>query len=341
MIKMRKSAEELFNLLDVNRDGELSRTDLHQAAQRLGWHWYHAPLYAVLDLLTIRAPLSGSTFISYMNQIFRDADGPYGRVLLHSALFTDAASRFESPISSDPALERETHGICSGGGDIPALLECHVGNEIAGKYRKVLQDLDEPPVQIPFANAGLLIIDPQCSFTSGVWMQSLGANADLEVGPIRLAFDNCARLLYKLRGRVETMFTRCPFPPGNYQWDERLHPVIKDSQLYFIKPGNSVMWPPTNGFREWVRGLLTHGKKILVMGGCTLNSCVRVSSSDVMEFFRGYGLGVVVDLSISGARIGNFIPSSQYGGLSSVDSAIRHMKEAGVQVVRYVNWRSS
>jgi hypothetical protein len=83
------SIEELFNLLDVNRDKELSRAELHQAAQRLGWNWYHAPLYAVLDLLTIPAPLSKSTFISYMNQIFRDPDDPYGRVLLHSGLYTN------------------------------------------------------------------------------------------------------------------------------------------------------------------------------------------------------------------------------------------------------------
>jgi hypothetical protein len=83
------SIEELFSLLDVNRDKELSRTELHQGAQRLGWHWYHAPLYAVLDLLTICSPLSKNTFISYMNQILRDPDGPYGRILLHSELFTN------------------------------------------------------------------------------------------------------------------------------------------------------------------------------------------------------------------------------------------------------------
>jgi hypothetical protein len=330
--------EELFNLLDVNRDGELSRTGLHQAAQRLGWHWHHASLYAVLDLLTIRAPLSRSTFISYMNQISRDANGPYGRVLLHSALFSDAAPGRQSHTGSNAELENEEHRIC--GGDILTLLERLVSKEIADKYQKVLQDLDDTQTQISLDKAGLLIIDPQCSFTSGVWMQSLGSNAHLEVEPIRLAFENCAQLLYKLSGRVETMFTRCPFPPASYQWDERLRPVIKNSQLYFIKPGNSVMWPPTNGFREWVQVLLTQGKNILVMGGCTLNSCVRVSSSDAIRFFQDQGLQVTVDLSICGARTGNFKPSSQYGGLSSVDSAVRHMKNAGVQVVPQLNWRS-
>lgn len=330
--------EELFNLLDINQDGELSRTELLQAAQRLGWHWYHAPLYAVLDLLTIRAPLSRTTFISHMNQISRDDNGPYGRVLLHSELFADAAAGHRSHTCSSSAQENEEHRIDSG--DILALLERLVSKEIAGKHQKVLQDLDDTQAQISLDKAGLLIIDPQCSFTSGVWMQSLGANAHLEVEPIRLAFDNCAQLLYKLRGQVETMFTRCPFPPASYQWDERLRPVIENSQLYFIKPGNSVMWPPFNGFREWVQGLLNQGKKILVMGGCTLNSCVRVSSIDTVKFFQDWGLQVTVDLSISGARTSNFIPSSQFGGLSSVDSAVQHMRKAGVQVVPQVKWCS-
>ena len=88
-----KNKEELFNLLDLNQDGELSRAELHLAAQRLGWHWYHASLYAVLDLLTIRAPLSRSSFISYMNQISQDSYGPFGQVLLHSTYAANAAAR--------------------------------------------------------------------------------------------------------------------------------------------------------------------------------------------------------------------------------------------------------
>jgi radical SAM superfamily enzyme len=170
-------------------------------------------------------------------------------------------------------------------------------------------------------------------------MQSIGSNAESEVEPICLAFDNCARMLSILGGRVETMFTRCPFPPGSYEWDERFNKVIKESQLYFIKPGNSVMWPPVNGFREWVQRLLAHDKKTLVMGGCTLNSCVRVSSIDTLELFKSHGLRVVVDLSISGARASNFTASSQYNGLSSVESAVQQMKQAGVQVVRHVIWK--
>ena len=97
------------------------------------------------------------------------------------------------------------------------------------------------------------------------------------------------------------------------------------------------MWPPTNGFREWVAGLLADGKKVLIMGGCTLNSCVRVSSIDTMHFFQEQGLQVVVDLSISGARTSNYAPSSQYNGLSAVESAIQQMRQSGVLVIRHAN----
>ena len=309
------SIEELFNLLDINRDKELSRSDLHQAAQRLGWHWYQAPLYAVLDLLTIRSPLSKSTFMSYMNQILRDPDGPYGPVLLHSELFSNPS----------PKLMKS---FCGGG----LKSEGWKGRRVEGEKVRTLKSISS-------GRAGLLIIDPQLSFTSGVWMQSIGINAQSEVEPICRAFDNCARMLSKLGGSVETMFTRCPFPPGSYDWDERFRHVIKDSQLYFIKPGNSVMWPPVNGFREWVQHLLAHNKKTLVMGGCTLNSCVRVSAIDTVQLFRSHGLQVVVDLSICGARASNFSPSPQYSGMSSVESAVQQMKETGVQVARHIIWK--
>jgi hypothetical protein len=324
------SIEELFNLLDVNRDKELTRRELRQAAQSLGWHWHQAPLYAVLDLLTIRSPLSISTFISYMNQILRDPDGPYGRVLLNSGLYTNPPPGYTKRKVQDTK-------------QIKRLMPCAkyqalIAFPLDARGKSNFTEEPETDVSISSDKAGLLVIDPQRSFTIGVWMQSISSNADHEVEPIRLAFDNCALLLSKLGSRVETMFTRCPFPPGSYDWDERFNKVIKNSQLYFIKPGNSVMWPPVNGFREWVQRLLAHNKNTLVMGGCTLNSCVRVSSIDTMRLFKSHGLRVVVDLSICGARAGNFTPSSQYNGLSSVESAVQQMKEAGVQVVQYVTW---
>jgi hypothetical protein len=98
------------------------------------------------------------------------------------------------------------------------------------------------------------------------------------------------------------------------------------------------MWPPTNGFQKWIDSVLKRGKTKLVMGGCTLNSCVRVSSIEAYRFFSHRGLEVIVDLSISGARAGNYKKSDEYNGLSSVESAIKEMLESGVKVIRKTAW---
>jgi hypothetical protein len=72
---------------------------------------------------------------------------------------------------------------------------------------------------------------------------------------------------------------------------------------------------------------------------CTLNSCVRVSSIETVDHIKNRNLRVVVDLSICGARSGSFLPSSLYAGESAVESAIRQMTAAGVQVAGRVEWR--
>jgi hypothetical protein len=48
----------LFEKLDLDKDGFLSRYDLNQAATLFGWSWQEAPLLAVLDLLSISKPIS-------------------------------------------------------------------------------------------------------------------------------------------------------------------------------------------------------------------------------------------------------------------------------------------
>ena len=80
----------LFDTLDLNKDGELSRSELHDAAQLLGWYWQEAPVLAVFDLLTIDNPISRKTFAGYMTQIIEDPLGPYGKVLLNSPYFSSA-----------------------------------------------------------------------------------------------------------------------------------------------------------------------------------------------------------------------------------------------------------
>jgi nicotinamidase-related amidase len=335
--------DPLFEILDLNKDGELTRSELHTAAKRMGWHWYEAPIFALLDLLTIHESISQSRFNTYMQQIASDPGGPYGRVLLNSQHFSPSVVSKPNRLFSNRHSEADTSSKISGktpnedfDTDLVRVLEQNLGIDIANRYRRLLGALDT--LRISAGAAMLLIIDPQRSFTRGVWMQSIGAEAAIDVEPIRMAFINCAKLLNKTYGRMEIMFTRCPFPPGSYGWDDRLAEIIDSEQLYFIKPGNSVLFPPFNGYKEWVTRCLEHGARTLVIGGCTLNSCVRVSSIETQTRFKDRNLQVVVDLSLCGARTRNFIPSPTFEELSAVESAVRQMTAAGVKVVRHVEW---
>ena len=69
-----------------------------------------------------------------------------------------------------------------------------------------------------------------------------------------------------------------------------------------------------------------------------MNSCVRKSAIDAQRYFKGSHLQLVVDLSLSGARTVNYEPSSSYGGLSVVESAVGEMMKEGVRVVECVRW---
>ncbi len=337
---------ELFNILDLNKNGELSRSELHESAQRMGWHWNEAPVFAVLDLLTILKPVSGDDFIAYMTQIIEDPHGPYGKVLLNSQHFLSSTASKRTIISKEKIadvhkINKKQHRLESNHktwDDMISLLK-HIGNlDVANTYQNFLKNMRINTLRIPTDNAALLIIDPQRSFTKGVWMQSIGSKAELEVKPIQLAFEKCAQFLNQNHKFIETMFTRCPFPPCSYDWDDAFTGIIDAQQLYFIKPGNSVLFPTTNGFREWVERVIDDGKKILVIAGCTLNSCVRKSSIETQKYFKNRKLQIIVDLSLSGARTSRFIPSSLYGGLSAVESAIREMTGAGVRVTQCVEW---
>ena len=216
--------------------------------------------------------------------------------------------------------------------DHAELLEQLVGFEVAANYRTLLQSLKHPVLEFSNEKTAVLIIDPQHSFTGGLWKYSIGPQADFEVKPICQAFENCAIFLKEYYRKMEIRFTRCPFPGASYDWDQRVRDLIDPEQPYFHKPGNSVLWPPNNGFREWIENLLAQGKQNLVIGGCTLNSCVRVSAIETQTFFKQQGLQVMVNLSLAGARTRNFIASPFYGGLSSVESAIQQMQSAGVIV---------
>ncbi len=337
---------ELFNRLDIDKNGELSRSELHESARRMGWHWNEAPVLAVLDLFTVLKPISRDNFIAYMTQIIEDPHGPYGKVLLNSRPFLSSTASKRTIISKEKIVDVHKKNTprrrltpndrtCH---DMISLLK-HIANlDVANNYQNFLKNMNVNILKISAANAALLIIDPQRSFTKGTWMKSIGSKAELEVKPIQFAFEKCAQFLNKNYRFIETMFTRCPFPPCSYDWDDVFTGIIDSKQLYFIKPGNSVLFPTTNGFREWVESFINDGKKILVIAGCTLNSCVRKSSIETQKYFKNRELQIVVDLSLSGARTCNYMHSSLYGGLSAVESAAREMIDAGVRVAQCVQW---
>jgi nicotinamidase-related amidase len=337
--------DELFERMDLNHDGNLSRSELHTAATRMGWHWNEAPFFAVLDLLSLLEPLPRHAFIRCMNRMAEDPLGPYGKVLLRSPHFYHALApaRERRSRQTRRGVKMPTQGWQKGHGpDIPydpltPLLELTVGRDTAARYQGLLDTLDQEPVAMQ--DAALMIIDPQRSFTTGAWMRSMGPGGEREVGPIQVAFANCAQLLSRTHGSLETMFSRCPFPADSYDWDDHLAEVVDPAHPYFIKPGNSILFPPLNGFRQWVERGVCNGKKALVMGGCTLNSCVRVSSIETQQHFHEKGFRVVVDLSLCGARTSNHTGSPLYGGRSAVESAVGDMIAAGVHVVERVKWR--
>lgn len=339
-----KTSAVLFKTLDLDKDGFLSRADLNNSAKRLGWSWHEAPLLAVFDLLSIAKPIPQSEFITLVQQIQNDPLGPYGNVLLESQHFLKPASLRDNRISNDMTtaannrveIKEKGRHVQPDFESFTGLLKNVAGTEAALQYQSLLKTFKIQSIQAE--NAAVLIIDPQRSFTKGAWMHSIGYGGKLDVMPIRAAFRNCASFLARYYGRMKIMFTRCPFPADSYGWDRQLANILDRDQLYFIKPGNSVLFPSTNGFTQWVGHCLEHGNKTLVVCGCTLNSCVRVSAIETSRKFRDRGLKVVVDLSMAGARTNNYISAPGFNGLSAVESAVAQMLEEGIKVVRQVEW---
>ncbi len=331
--------DDLFDSLDVDSDGELSRADLRKAAARLGWQWHEARLYAVLDLLCIQSPLSRNEFREHLELMATDPFGPFGEILKKAPRPVDSSSNSQTTPCFKTKNGSDGRGMKSTG--LSSLLKRMAGEDVSNDVEALLSELD--CIESPVESTALLLIDPQRSFTQGTWMRSIGIDSKRRVSPIQLAFEKCAGLLEELYKKVECMFTRCPFPPDSYDWDESIADIVDDTQLYFIKPGNSVLWPPTNGFAQWIENLLDRGKNRLVIGGCTLNSCVRVSSIETLSLFLNEGLEVVVDLNLCGARIDNYVRDPEnplFKGRSPVEAAIHQMTDVGVTVVREVYWTS-
>ncbi|MEZ4483182.1 MAG: hypothetical protein R2864_00840 [Syntrophotaleaceae bacterium] len=331
---------ELFDALDQNRDGRLTRAELFHAALEFGWQGPQAHLYALLDFLALRSPLSRDSFVAALEEAGHDPQGVYGEVLRRGPL--KAGQLYGSLRSREKSAESPTDEVLWDGSAAEGaaeLLREIVSSERAGDYAEALQRSAVTNYSVVSSETALLLIDPQRSFTAGEWLWRLGPIGDMEAMPIRLAFDNSARLLRAVYGRVETMFSRCPFAPESYGWDEALVPILDDGQAYFLKPSNNLLMPNSNGYGQWLDALVENGIRTLVIGGCTLNSCLRVSAVATRNAFPRENLQVVVDLSLCGARTSNYLNTEQFGGISPVEAAMREMVKNGVIVAGQVVWK--
>ena len=326
----------IFREMDLDGDGKLTRDDIYHAAVHFGWQWQQASIYALLDLMTLRGPIDEETFIAQMITAAGDREGAYGEALRTVTRAIGITDPPPVPVIESPAGGPVWQGL--GIDKVIVRLEHIQDKSYAEDFRSALKRLNNPCLSVSTDKTALLIIDPQRSFTAGSWKRSLGSEGDQEVMPVEAVFANCVDLLKTIYRRTQVMFTRCPFPPDSFGWDERFEGVIDADQYYFIKPGNCVLLPETNGFRERLENMIDRGMKTLVMGGCTLNSCLRISSLEVLSAFRDTGLNIIVDLSLCGARASNYGNTKQFGGISAVEMAIKQMTDEGVKVAEGVKW---
>ena len=195
-------------MLDHNQDGELSRSELHESALRMGWHWHEAPVLAVLDLFTVLRPISESDFVEYLSQMAEDPLGPFGKVLLNSPHFWPSNAANRTVISKQQTVSGQKpdqqrlwlESNYTTDHDMISLLKEIAPLDTANKHKKFLNEMDINTLKIPADKAALLIIDPQRSFTKGAWMKSIGFKAEVEVQPIQLAFAKCAQFLHENYG---------------------------------------------------------------------------------------------------------------------------------------------
>jgi hypothetical protein len=160
----------LFRELDLDGDGKLSRDDIHRAALHFGWQWPQASIFALLDLMTLRAPLDEDVFITNMVKVYSDPEGPYGEVL---GMVTHALEMAGPPLAngSERAKPAESCDIRGDAGidKIIAKLEHVLSKEAAEDFKSALKKMGTSPLRVSTSESSLLLIDPQSSFTSGSW----------------------------------------------------------------------------------------------------------------------------------------------------------------------------
>jgi len=192
-----------------------------------------------------------------------------------------------------------------------------------------------------------------------------------EVQPLRLAFDRVAAMLPKLSTDVPLLMTYCPFPTA---FDFALYPPIGDALASrsaaaikkVIKPGNSILH--AHGAAQWFDDFAANSvddPPTVVLGGCTLTSCIRVSALHLHSRYSDNSasqpkLNICVDLNLCAARASNYVRRchscltryltfygrssqpctcrSEVDLISPVDKAVSDMRDAGVRVFESFDW---
>ncbi|OLP79258.1 hypothetical protein AK812_SmicGene40469 [Symbiodinium microadriaticum] len=205
---------------------------------------------------------------------------------------------------------------------------------------------EEAPVPTP--KAALLLIDLQKAFTVGSWASHFGGK--MQVADIERACVETARLLESGKVPPDTaiLCTKCyDSMPHDEPYVDVVEPFLRKVPCIH-KPTMDVTYNPA--FFRWLQQQVRCGVNVLIIGGCTTTSCVRVSSTEIASQLAEQGLAgkirVVVDLNLCGARSENFEKTADrdpvlvriYGcefcqGKSAVDLAIVQMNRAGVEVI--------
>ena len=151
----------------------------------------------------------------------------------------------------------------------------------------------------------ILLIDLQQAFTVGCWRKCVAPPPD-GVTAIIEAFNRCSQLLRNIPPSPLLIFSQCPFMlSSDYSLDPRINSLVRQEYKFVIKPGNDIL--DADGFESYLDSLLQSNPDIdsILIGGCTLTSCVRVSSCSV---YRRYSdrLCVIVSLELCGARDENY-----------------------------------
>lgn len=151
----------------------------------------------------------------------------------------------------------------------------------------------------------ILLIDLQQAFTVGSWRKYVAPPPD-GVTAITEAFNRCSLLLKNVPPSPLLIFSQCPFmQSSDYSLDPGINSLVRQEYKFVIKPGNDIL--DADGFESYLDSLLQANPSIdsVLIGGCTLTSCVRVSSCSV---YRKYSdrLRVIVSLEMCGARDENY-----------------------------------